>query len=125
LRVSQDFSEGLTAKKRLMAVAIRKPHRQEYVQVRPGEEHWVEVCLLKVREENDEIYAVVPSLARELPGEIQRCALFTTITDRGFFSSGTSNFLLRAAFRIAGIPLRCRPFNLQGWVDQDSLESGR
>ena len=38
LRLSQDFASSIGVKRAVTVVPCRKPHRQEFVRVRPGEE---------------------------------------------------------------------------------------
>ena len=38
LRLSQDFGASVGVKKAIVAVPCRKPHRHEFVRVRPGDE---------------------------------------------------------------------------------------
>ncbi len=79
LRIPQDFADKVGVKKALLTVPVRKPHRQEYVRVRPGPEWRLETAVLELKEES-ETYLVDPSLWSELPGEITPKVLFTTIS---------------------------------------------
>ena len=78
-RLPQDFSAGLGVKKVLTTVPVRKPGRQEFARVRPGEEWRLQTGLL-IDKVNRESYLIDPSLAPELAGEITVVCLLTAIT---------------------------------------------
>ena len=82
LRLSQNFPELLGVKKALFTVPVRKPGRQEFVRVHPGEDWHLETAVLELKEER-ETYLVDPNVWAELPGEIIPKVLFTTITRQG------------------------------------------
>ena len=78
-RLPQDFSAGLGVKKVLTTVPVRKPSRQEFARVRPGEDWRLQTGLL-IDKANRESYLIDPSLAPELAGEITVVSLLTAIT---------------------------------------------
>ncbi len=85
IRVSQDFVEHAGVKKEITNAPVRKPHRQEWVRVRPGEEHRVPVLLLESKEDKV-LYLVDPVLGSELAGETAAYTLLTTINRQGVLS---------------------------------------
>ena len=82
LRLSQDFSELIAVKKVTLTVPVRKPNRQEFIRVRPGEKCRFQTCVLTLKEER-ETYLVDRELWPILPGEIIPIILFTTINRQG------------------------------------------
>jgi len=82
LRLSQNFSELVGVKKALLTVPVRKPSRQDFIRVHPGEDYRLETAVLELKDER-ESYLVDPTLWPELPGEIVCKVLFTTINRQG------------------------------------------
>jgi hypothetical protein len=82
LRLSQNFSEIVGVKKALLTVPVRKPNRQEFIRIRPGEEWRFETAVLELKQER-ETYLIDSELWNELPGEIIPKVLFTTINRQG------------------------------------------
>jgi hypothetical protein len=82
LRLSQNFSEMVGVKKALLTVPVKKPGRQDFVRVRPGDDWRLETAVLELKEER-ETYLIDPALWQELPGEIIPKVLFTTINRQG------------------------------------------
>jgi len=82
LRLSQNFSESIGVKKALLTVPVRKPGKQDFIRVRPGEEWHLETVILELKEERQS-YLVAPELWNELPGEIVPKVLFTAIDRQG------------------------------------------
>jgi len=82
LRLTQDFSSSVGVKKRLTVIQVRKPAKQEFIQVHPSPEFSIETAVLEFKEEN-ETYLVDPSLWNELPGELIPKILYTTLNRQG------------------------------------------
>jgi len=82
LRLSQNFAEMVGVKKALLTVPVRKPSRQDFVRVHPGEDYRLETAALELKDER-EVYLVDRALWHELPGEIVPKVLFTTINRQG------------------------------------------
>lgn len=85
LRLTQNFSEAIGVKKALLTVPVRKPTRQEFVRVRPGDDWCLQTAILELKEERIS-YLVDSALWAELPGEIVPKTLFTTINRQGVLS---------------------------------------
>jgi hypothetical protein len=77
-RLSQDFASQIGVKKVLTNVPVRKPSKQEFVRVHPGEEWRMETALIEIKEER-EVYLVAPELLGELSEFTTPACLFTTI----------------------------------------------
>ena len=85
LRLAQNFSELIGVKKALLTVPVRKPNRQEFVRVRPGDDYCLQTAILEIKEDRIS-YLVDPSLWSELPGDVVPKILFTTISRQGVLS---------------------------------------
>jgi len=82
LRLSQNFGELVGVKKLLKTVPVRKPGKQDFFRVRPGEDWRLETAVLELKEDR-ETYLVAPGLWSELPGELVPKVLFNTINRQG------------------------------------------
>jgi len=82
LRLPQDYSDIVGVKKALITVPVRKPHRQEFIRVRPGDAWRFETVVLELKEER-ETYLVDSKLWGNLPGEIIPKVLFLAINRQG------------------------------------------
>lgn len=82
LKLSQNFSQSVGVKKHLSVVPVRKPTRQEFVRVKPGEKDRITTAILELKVDR-ESYLVAPEMWNELPGEIKPTLLVTTITRHG------------------------------------------
>ncbi len=80
LRLSQDYSEELIAKKSVVSIAVTKPHKQQFVRVNPD---WSIYALIINFKETGESYLVHPSLECELFGEANRTQLKGAMTRDG------------------------------------------
>ena len=78
LRLSQSFQELVGVKKAVTTIPVRRPHRQEFIRVRSGEEWRLETAVIELKEER-EIYLIDPALRSEFFNEITPKILFTTI----------------------------------------------
>jgi hypothetical protein len=75
LRVPADYEHDAAVKKLLTHVPCRKPHRQEWIWVHPT---YREVFMAIELKEENETYVVLPHIAAELPGEVQRRMFYLT-----------------------------------------------
>lgn len=82
LRLSQDFADRAGVKKAILTIPVRKPPRQAFVRVRPGEEWRYPTLLLNLKEER-ETYLVHPSLAAELGPELTPTVIHLAIDRQG------------------------------------------
>jgi hypothetical protein len=85
LRLSQDFEAQTGVKQIIMTVPVRKPHGQEFIRVRSGEEWQLETAVIELKDEG-ETYLVHPSLRSELADFIRLKIFFTTINTQGIVS---------------------------------------
>jgi hypothetical protein len=69
LRLSQDFSELSQVKPVLTSISCRKPHKQEFIRVRPGEEHrFTTGCFTD--KDSREVYLITPTVRECLVGDV-------------------------------------------------------
>ena len=79
LRLPQDFAAAVSVQPVLTSIAVRKPHRQEFVRVRRGDEWKFETgCLTDA--ETREVYLVDGHLRAELNGDVKPTCLFLTLS---------------------------------------------
>ena len=71
LRLPQNFADTVGVKRRIVSLSVRKPNRQEFVRVRPGQEWRLETAILIEKSERDVSYLVAPELWSELTAEPQ------------------------------------------------------
>lgn len=76
LRLSQDFTSMAQVKPVLTNVAVRKPHKQEFIRVRPGEEYRFDMGCF-VDKESREVYMVSPAVWDALTGDVTPTLLVT------------------------------------------------
>jgi hypothetical protein len=81
LRLGQDFSAAL-GKRVLTTVPVRKPGKQDFIQVRSEEEFRLETFVLEMKDER-EVFLVAPGLWPDLTNEISPRVLFTCINRQG------------------------------------------
>ena len=82
LRLSQNFGELVGVMKLLTTVPVRKPGKQDFFRVRPGDDWRLETMVLEIKEDR-ETYLVAPEIWPELPGELVPKVLFLTISRQG------------------------------------------
>lgn len=78
-KLPQNFDDLAAVKPVLTVIPVRKPHRQEFIRVRPGDEWQMETGGLK-DQESGEVYLVPGSLWQHLPGEIKPMVVFLVMT---------------------------------------------
>jgi hypothetical protein len=83
LRLPQAFAEGAAVKKLLTTIPVRKPGRQEFVRVRPGEDWRLAPAAILELKEDREIFLVCPHLVQALLSEVAPAVLYTAITRQG------------------------------------------
>jgi len=69
LRLPQDFAASTDIKPVLTSVSARKPNRQEFIRVRPGEENKFST-LIFTDKESREVYLATPDVADLIPGDL-------------------------------------------------------
>jgi hypothetical protein len=79
LKLSQDFAAQISVKNVLLTVPVRKPNKQEFVQVHPSEDFQLQTAVIELKEKG-ETYLVDRSLWSELATEIIPKIIFTAIS---------------------------------------------
>lgn len=79
LRLPQDFGAQLGVKRVITTVPVRKPDKQTFVRVRPGDEWRLQTMVIELKEER-ETYLVAPALWESLFDECKPVCLFTAVT---------------------------------------------
>lgn len=83
LRLDQSYADTVGVKKLLTTVPVRKPNRQDFVQVHPDPEfRLTPAAIIEVKDEG-EVYLVTPNIAPGVAGEFSIVTLFTTINRQG------------------------------------------
>jgi hypothetical protein len=82
LRLAQDFHKQVGVRKALVRVPVRKPHKQEFVRVRPEPEYRLETGLLELKEDR-EFYLLAPEVRDQLPGDWTPCRVITCTNRQG------------------------------------------
>lgn len=79
LRMSQNFADMAGVKPAITNVAVRKPHKHEFVRVRPGSEWRFETGCFEDKESR-EVYLVSPPLWPAMPGDVKPTCLVVGIS---------------------------------------------
>lgn len=82
LRLDQSFTEMAGVKKLLTTVPLRKPHKQEFIRVNASPEYRLVAALIDLQEDREK-YLVLPTIARELPGECVLATIYTAVNRQG------------------------------------------
>ena len=82
LRLGQDFASSVGVKKVTTTVLCKKPGRQDFFRVRPGDAWRLQTALL-IDEASRESYTVERSLWSDMGDDIRAVCLFTVITRQG------------------------------------------
>jgi hypothetical protein len=78
LRLGQEFEESTGVRKLLTTVPVRKPHKQEWIRVHPGENYRGTFAVIDLKEAG-EFYLLTPSMARDLSNEFVKVTIYTAI----------------------------------------------
>ena len=109
LRLGADYAAGLGVRKVISTIPVRKPGRQEWFRVRPGDGWRVQTAVFEA-EEGREVYLVDKSLWTDLAGEIHPALLLVCVNRAGDLflwrcklpgADGRSNAWTESALRIA------------------------
>ena len=68
LRISQDFAASGGAQTLFNRIPVRKPDRQEWFRVHPGEDMRLDMAVVELKEER-EVFVLTPNVAQEIPDE--------------------------------------------------------
>jgi hypothetical protein len=82
LRISQNFLQSSGVEKLLLKVPVRKPNRQEFFRVHPGEDHRLDTVMVELTEDR-EWYFPAPAAREAVLEEAKPVRLLTGITRQG------------------------------------------
>ena len=82
LRMTQDFGSMVGVKKVITTIPVHKPHKQEFVRIRPEDDYQFSTAVIEMKEDR-ETFLVAPELWNELPGEIVPKIFLTGMTRQG------------------------------------------
>ncbi len=82
LRISQDFLQSSGVEKLLLKVPVRKPNRQEFFRIKPGEDYRLDTVMVELSEDR-EWYLPAPAAREAVLEEAKPVRLFTGITRQG------------------------------------------
>ena len=83
LRLSQDFTADIGVKRVITTVPCRKPKRQEFFRVRPGEDWRLQAAAIEDEESRETYLVFGADLQAEIAEETRPVCLFTCINRRG------------------------------------------
>lgn len=79
LRLSQDFSEMAHVRPVLTTIVVRKPHRQEFIRIRPGDENRFATGCFSDKESR-ETYLISPKVRDLLAGDVTPTLLVVVVS---------------------------------------------
>ena len=82
LRLNTMINNDAGAKKVLVNLRVGKPDKQSFFRVNPDESYSIVMAVIELKQEN-EIYAVLPNVAQQLPGEIKQVKMSLCVTTQG------------------------------------------
>lgn len=82
LRLQQDFANQVGVKKVINIIPVRKPNKQEFIRVHPGESYQMQVHILELKNDGG-IFLVTSDIAAELSDELVPVTLVTAINRKG------------------------------------------
>lgn len=82
LKLGQDFEAAAGVRKLLTTVPVRKPHKQEWIRVRPEEDYRATFGVIDLKEEG-EFYLLTPKMVRHFSDEVIPVTIYTTINRQG------------------------------------------
>jgi hypothetical protein len=85
LAIDQSFDLEGGIREVVTKVVVKKPGRNEFIRVHPGEDYRADFVTLRVREPDDTWYIVAPGPAAQLTAddETRRCRIYTYISRQG------------------------------------------
>ena len=82
LRLPPSFEQTAGVKKMITTVPVRKPNRQEWIRVHPGEDYRGDFATIHLKQDG-EYYFVVPAMIESLRNELTLITIYTTINKAG------------------------------------------
>ena len=82
LRLPPSFEQTAGVKKMITTVPVRKPNRQEWIRVHPGEDYRGDFATIHLKQDG-EYYLVVPAMIESLRNELTLITIYTAINKAG------------------------------------------
>ena len=82
LRLPPSFEQTAGVKKMITTVPVRKPNRQEWLRVHPGEDYRGDFATIHLKQDG-EYYLVVPAMIESLRSELTLITIYTAINRAG------------------------------------------
>ena len=82
LRLPPSFEETAGVRKMITTVPVRKPHKQEWIRVHPGDDYRNDFATIHLKQD-DEFYIVMPHLIEDLRKELTFMTIYTAINRAG------------------------------------------
>src|SRR6266404_7694741 len=82
LRIDLNISEGVGVKKVVLTIPVRKPSNQDFIRVHSSPDFRLALAVIELRDER-ETYLVLPSVARDIPGEYITVMMYACINRAG------------------------------------------
>jgi hypothetical protein len=82
LRLPPSFEQTAGVKKMITTVPVRKPNRQEWIRVHPGEDRRGDFATIHLKQ-GDEYYLIVPTMIESLRNELTLVTIYTAINRAG------------------------------------------
>jgi hypothetical protein len=80
LRLPPSFEQSAGVRSVIDTVMVRKPHKQEWFSVHQDEAYRGNFGLIKLKEERDEAFVVVPELLGTLESELVKATIYTCLS---------------------------------------------
>jgi hypothetical protein len=82
LRIDLSIAEGLGVKKAVLTIPVRKPNNQDFIRVHPSPAFRLAVAIIELKDDR-ETFLVLPSIARDIPGEYTTVMMYACINRAG------------------------------------------
>jgi hypothetical protein len=82
LRLPPSFEQTAGVKKMITTVPVRKPNRQEWIRVHPGEDYRGDFAAIHLKQDS-EYYLVLPAMIESLRNELVLITIYTVINKAG------------------------------------------
>jgi hypothetical protein len=82
LRIDLNLAEGIGVKKVVLTIPVRKPNPQDFIRVHKEPEFRLAVAIIELKDDR-ETYLVLPSVARDIPGEYVTVMMYACINRAG------------------------------------------
>jgi hypothetical protein len=82
LRIDINLAEGIGVRKAIITIPVRKPNGQDFIRVHKEAEFRLPVAIIELRDDR-ETFLILPSIARDIPGEYIMVTMYTCINRQG------------------------------------------